>query len=228
MTKTASIGLRGLLVIAASIGIMSAATIPAHAAPIPVEAMVAVEHALHPAAMPIGPKTAESALVALRNSIDGTPRYNYFPRSVRLTEGTAQPFLYDTAAADCLPSGFEPNDYSVGIAQAIAGPAVDESLPVPVIPPGTVNVFFSAMNTAMSSPMQADNLEVAWINLNTLQSGRAPMFQERPADYIVTLSNTIPTGRGTVVFVVFGSVLDNTSSALPPCEFAPVVGVVQA
>ena len=54
------------------------------------------------------------------------------------------------------------------------------------------------------------------------------MFQERPADYIVTLSNTIATGSGTVVFVVFGSVLDYTSRALPPCEFAPVVGVVQA
>lgn len=219
---------RLVLATAASVGLLSVAAIPAHAAPLPVDTLVAVEQALQPAAMPIGSKTAESALIAVRKIAEGGPRYNYFPRSVQLTEGTAQPFLYDTAAADCLPSGFEPDDYSVGIAQAIAGPAVDESLPVPVIPPGTVNVFFSAMNTAMSSPLQADNLEVAWVNLNTMQSGRAPMFQERPADYIVTLSNTIATGSGTIVFVVFGSVLDNTSNGLPPCEFAPVVGVVRA
>lgn len=219
---------RGGLAVAASLGIVAVTAAPAHADPLPVDALVAVEQALRPAAMPISPKTAESALIAVRKIAEGTPRYNYFPRSFELTEGTSQRFLYDTAAADCLPSGFGVDDYSVGIAEAIAGPAVDASLPNPVIPPGTVNVFFSAMNTAMSSPLQADNLEVAWVNLNTLQSGRAPMFQERPADYVVTLSNTIATGRGTVVFVVFGSVLDNTSNGLPPCEYAPVVGVVQA
>ena len=71
-------------------------------------------------------------------------------------------------------------------------------------------------------------MEVAWLNLTTMQSGRAPLYQERPADYIVTLSNTLETGRGTIVFVVFGSILDNTSRALPPCDYAPVVGVVQA
>jgi hypothetical protein len=228
MQRTTSTALRGLLASAASIAVLSTATTPAQAAPIPADAALAVERALQPAAMPIGPKTAESALIALSRVADGMPRYDYFPRSIRLAEGKTQRFLYDTAAADCLPSGFEPDNYSVGIAQAIAGPAVDESLPEPAIPPGTVNVFFSAMNTAMSSPQQADNLEVAWLNLTTLQSGRAPMFQERPADYIVTLSNTIATGSGTVVFVVFGSVLDYTSRALPPCEFAPVVGVVQA
>ncbi|MDJ0395067.1 hypothetical protein QMK17_17215 [Rhodococcus sp. G-MC3] len=201
---------------------------PAQAAPAPVDVLVAVEQALRPAAMPIGPKTVESALIALRKATDGTPRHNYFPRSFELTEGSAQPFLYDSAAADCLPSGFEPDDYSIGVAGAITGPAVDTSLPVPVIPPGTVNVFFSAMNTAMSSPLQADNLEVAWLNVATGQSGRAPMFQERQADYVVTLSNTLATGRGTVVFVVFGSILDNTSNGLPPCQFAPAIGVVQA
>lgn len=215
---------RAALAIAATAVALTVTAAPANASPSQVEA---VEQALRPAAMPIGATTLESAVIALRRAGE-SPRYNYFPRSVRLTEGTAQPFLYDTAAADCLPDGFEPDDYSVGIAQAIAGPAVDESLPAPVIPPGTVNVFFSAMNTAMSSPLQGDNLEVAWLNTSTGQSGRAPMIQERPADYIVTLSNTIATGRGTVVFVVFGSVLDSTSRALPPCEFAPVVGVVQA
>lgn len=225
MQKTS---VRAVVVAAASAAIVIASMIPAQAAPATTDALVAVEQALRPAAMPIGPKTVESALIALRRATDGSPRYNYFPRSFELTEGTAQPFLYDTAAADCLPSGFEPDDYSIGVAAAIAGPAVEKSLPVPVIPPGTVNVFFSAMNTAMSSPSQADNLEVAWLNVSTGQSGRAPMFQERPADYIVTLSNTVVTGRGTVVFVVFGSVLDNTSNGLPPCEFAPVIGVVQA
>ncbi|WP_072804158.1 Rv1157c family protein [Rhodococcoides yunnanense] len=228
MPNTTLLALRGLLATVSAACLLAVSATPAQAAPAPVDALVAVEAALRPAAMPIGAKTAESAAIAIGKIVEGAPRYNYFPRSILLTEGVTQPFLYDTAAADCLPSGFGSDDYSVGIAQAIAGPAVDQSLPVPVIPPGTVNVFFSAMNTAMSSPNQADNLEVAWLNLNTLQSGRAPMFQERPADYIVTLSNTIATGHGTIVFVVFGSVLDDTSRALPPCEYAPVVGVVQA
>lgn len=178
--------------------------------------------------MPISTRTAASVATTLSRIASGTPRYNYFPRSVHLVEGQAQPFLYDTAAADCLPSGFGRDNYSVGIAEAIAGPAVDESLPIPTIATGQVNVFFSAMNTATSSPRQADLLEVAWVNLNTMASGRAPLYQQRPADYIVTLSNTLDTGQGTVVFVVFGSVLDNTSNGLPPCDFAPVVGVVQA
>jgi hypothetical protein len=199
----------------------------AHAEPVSPD-VSAVHAALNSAAMPISTRTAQSIVLALARTTSGTPRYNYFPRSVHLVEGVAQPFLYDTVAADCLPSGFGDQNDSVGIAQAIAGPAVDDNLPVPVIPAGTVNVFFNAMNTAMSSPLQGDNLEVAWLNLSTGASGRAPMFQERPNDYVVTLSNTIATGRGTVVFAVFGSVLDSTSNGLPPCDYAPVVGVVRA
>jgi hypothetical protein len=195
---------------------------------VPVDHIAAVRSALESAAMPISNQTAESVALAVERLVTNTPRYNYFPRSVRLTEGASQPFLYDTVAANCLPAGFGEHNDSIGIARAIAGPARDESLPDPVIAPGTVNVFFSALNTAMSSPLQNDHLEVAWVNLATMQSGRAPMIQQRPNDYIVTLSNTMATGRGTVVFVVFGSVLDSTSRALPPCDFAPVVGVVQA
>jgi hypothetical protein len=212
----------------ACLGALLALPGPAAAAPVPVDDLTAVHTALRSAAMPISTRTAESIATTIERAASGTPRYNYFPRSVHLAEGRAQPFLYDTTAADCLPPGFGEHNDSVGIAQAIAGPAVDTNLPVPAIAPGQVNVFFSAMNTAMSSPQQSDHLEVAWLNLNTMQSGRAPMVQERPADYIITLSNTLQTGTGTVVFVVFGSVLDNTSRALPPCDFAPVVGVVQA
>ncbi|NMM90752.1 hypothetical protein B2J88_51545 [Rhodococcus sp. SRB_17] len=211
----------------ACVGVVMAATGPAQANAQPLGDVAAVSAALQSAAMPISTRTAASVATTLSRIAGGAPRYNYFPRSVHLVEGQAQPFLYDTAAADCLPSGFGSDNYSVGIAQAIAGPAVDESLPVPIIAPGQVNVFFSAMNTAMSSPRQADLLEVAWVNLSTMASGRAPLHQQRPADYVVTLSNTLDTGRGTVVFVVFGSVLDNTSNGLPPCDFAPVVGVVQ-
>ncbi|KXF49605.1 hypothetical protein GXW84_07605 [Rhodococcus sp. IEGM 248] len=215
--------------LAACVGVLvSMAAGEAHAAPPPLDDVAAVRAALQSAAMPISTRTAQSITTTIERVATGTPRYNYFPRSVHLVEGTAQPFLYDTTAADCLPAGFGEQNDSVGIARAIAGPAVDENLPVPVIPPGKVNVFFSGINTAMSSPLQADLVEVAWLNLTTMQSGRAPLYQERPADYIVTLSNTLETGRGTIVFVVFGSILDNTSRALPPCDYAPVVGVVQA
>ncbi|MGW6374473.1 Rv1157c family protein [Rhodococcus sp. NPDC055112] len=221
--------MRGRIAVSvACLGTLLALPGPAQAAPVPVDDITAVHTALRSAAMPISTRTAESIATTIERAASGTPRYNYFPRSVHLVEGRAQPFLYDTTAAGCLPPGFGEDNDSVGIAQAIAGPAVDTNLPVPAIAPGQVNVFFSAMNTAMSSPRQADHLEVAWLNLNTMQSGRAPMFQERPADYIVTLSNTLQTGTGTVVFVVFGSVLDNTSWGLPPCDFAPVVGVVRA
>lgn len=213
---------------AVGIGVLLAVGGQSPAAAQPLDQVAAVQQALQSGALPVGARTAESIAATIGRVAAAAPRYDYFPRSVRLVEGSAQPFLYDTLAADCLGYDVGSGNDSVGIARAIAGPAVDENLPNPVVPAGKVNVFFSAMNTATSSPLQGDLLRVAWLNLATMQSGVAPLYQERPADYIVTLSNTLDTGRGTVVFAVVGSVLDNTSRALPPCDYAPVVGVVQA
>jgi len=219
--------LKRIVGVAASVGILVGIVSQTPATAQPIDDMTAVQSALH-GGMPVGARTAQSIVTTLGRIAAGEPRYNFFPRSAHLVEGVVQPFLYDTAAADCLPPGFGDRDDSVGVAQAIAGPAVDTSLPVPVIPPGTVNVLFNAMNTAKSEPFQPDPLTVAWLNLNTMRSGVVPLYQERPADYPRTLSTTIETGRGTVVFVVTGSVLDNTSRNLPPCDYAPVVGVVHA
>lgn len=214
--------------IAASVGMLVGlgSQAPAAAQPVQVDDLTAVRTAFG-AGLPVGALTAQSVLETLGRVASGVPRASYFPRSAHLVEGAVQPFLYDTSAADCL----SPNalgDESIGVAQAVAGPAVDTSLPTPVIPPGTVNVLFSALGTSPSSPHRADPMTVSWLNLNTLRSGTAPLYQERPADSPRTLSNTIETGRGTVVFVISGSVLDNTSRDLPACDFAPVVGVVQA
>lgn len=213
--------------IAAAVGVLLGIGGQAPAAAQPVDDVAAVRTALY-GGMPIGARTAQSILTTLGRVVAGEPRNSYFPRSAHLVEGVVQPFLYDTTAADCLPPGFGARDDSSGIAQAIAGPAVDTSLPVPVIPPGTVNVLFNAMNTSKSEPFRQDPVTVSWLNLNTMRSGVAPLYQERPADHPRTLSNTIETGRGTVVFVVSGTVLDNTSRDLPPCDYAPVVGVVRA
>ncbi|MDH6283801.1 hypothetical protein [Prescottella agglutinans] len=219
--------LKRIVGIAASVGILVGIVSQTPAAAQPIDDMAAVQSALH-GGMPVGARTAQSIVTTLGRIAASEPRYNFFPRSAHLVEGVVQPFLYDTAAAECLSPGFGDRNYSVGVAQAIAGPAVDTSLPVPVIPPGTVNILFNAMNTAKSDPFQSDPLTVSWLNLDTMRSGVAPLYQERPADHPRTLSNTIETGRGTVVFVVSGSVLDNTSRNLPPCDYAPVVGVVHA
>ncbi|PTR25834.1 hypothetical protein C8K36_106268 [Rhodococcus sp. OK519] len=214
--------------IAASVGVLVGlgSQAPAAAQPVQVSDLTAVRTAFG-AGLPVGTLTAQSVLETLGRVASGVPRTNYFPRSAHLVEGVVQPFLYETSASDCL----QPNalgDDSIGIAHAIAGPAVDTSLPTPVIAPGTVNVLFSALNTSMSSPNRVDPMSVSWLNLNTMRTGTAPLVQERPADSPRTLSNTIETGRGTVVFVISGSVLDNTSRDLPACDFAPVVGVVNA
>ncbi|MFM1723096.1 hypothetical protein ABEU20_001657 [Rhodococcus sp. PAM 2766] len=220
--------IRRIVGIAASVGILVGLGSQAAAAaqPVPVDDLTAVRTAFG-AGLPVGTLTAQSALETLGRVAAGVPRASYFPRSAHLVEGAVQPFLYDTSASDCLlPAAL--GDDSIGVAQAVAGPAVDTSLPTPVIPPGTVNVLFSGLGTSMSSPHRGDPMTVSWLNLNTMRSGTAPLYQERPADSPRTLSNTIETGRGTVVFLISGSMLDNTSRDLPACDFAPVVGVVQA
>lgn len=212
--------------IAASVGILVGVVSQAPATAQPIDDMVAVQSALR-AGLPVGARTAQSIVTTLERALEAQPRFNYFPRSGRVVEGVVQPFLYDTTAAHCLPEGFGPDNHSIGVAQAIAGPAIDTSLPTPALPAGTVNVLFTGINTAMSSPYRTDPMTVTWLNLNTLQSGTAPLYQERAIDSPRTLSNTIETGRGTVVLVVAGSMLDNTSRALPPCDYAPVVGVIR-
>lgn len=213
--------------IAASAAVLVGTVSQAPATAQPLDDMVAVQSALR-AGMPVGARTAQSILTTLELALEGRPRPNLLPRSADLVEGVVQPFLYDTTAAHCLPAGFGPDNHSIGIAQAIAGPAVDTSLPAPTLPAGTVNVLFTGINTSMSTPGRTDPVTVTWLNLNTLQSGVAPLYQERPIGSPRTLSNTIETGRGTVVLVVTGSMLDNTSNALPPCDYAPVVGVIRA
>ncbi|MDP8014986.1 Rv1157c family protein [Prescottella equi] len=220
--------MRRIVGIAASVGILVGlgSQAPAAAQPEPVDDLTAVRTAFG-AGLPVGALTPQSVLETLGRVAAGVPRASYFPRSVQLAEGVVQPFLYDTSASDCLlPNAL--GDDSIGVAQAIAGPAVDTSLPTPVIPPGTVNVLFSGLGTSTSSPFRGDPMTVSWLNLNTMRSGTAPLFQERPADGPRALSNTVETGRGTVVFLVSGSMIDNTSRDLPACDFAPVVGVVQA
>lgn len=105
----------------ACVGVAMAVAGPTQANAQPLGDVAAVSTALESAAMPISTRTAASVATTLSRIASGTPRYNYFPRSVHLVEGQAQPFLYDTAAADCLPSGFGRDNYSVGIAEAIAG-----------------------------------------------------------------------------------------------------------
>ncbi|QBJ98911.1 hypothetical protein ERC79_22830 [Rhodococcus sp. ABRD24] len=174
------------------------------------------------------PDLPGSVLEIIARAWDDVPRSTYLPRSVHLTEGLAQSFLYETIAKGCIPFTAGPAD-SVGVASAIAGPAVDTSLPESNLPAGTVNFLFSAINTGKSLPTHGDRLKVAWFNTSTLESGVVPLVQERPADWVTTLSATVRTGRGTVVAAVFGSVLNQPSSGpVHECGFAPVVGVVQA
>lgn len=221
--------IRRIVGIAASAGVLAGLGLPAPATAqsVPVDDMTAVR-ATAGAGFPVGARSLESILATVGRAASGTPRTDSLPPSVHLVEGTAQPFLYEASAVDCLFPASGDRDDSVGVAQAIAGPAVDTSLPDPVIAPGTVNVLFTAVDTSMSSPYRTDPMTVSWFNVDTMQSGTAPLYQQRPADSTRTLSNTIETGRGTVVFTVTGSVFDNTSRDLPPCDYAPIVGVVHA
>ncbi|RZK85368.1 MAG: hypothetical protein EOP26_04820, partial [Rhodococcus sp. (in: high G+C Gram-positive bacteria)] len=79
--------------LAACVGVLvSMAAGEAHAAPPPLDDVAAVRAALQSAAMPISTRTAQSITTTIERVATGTPRYNYFPRSVHLVEGTAQPF----------------------------------------------------------------------------------------------------------------------------------------
>jgi hypothetical protein len=163
-----------------------------------------------------------------------------------------QPFMYPTGAPFCTPDGNLP----LGIAPAMAG-ALPGPWPNQEILGQTLNVVDPAQTLFAFVPMgleddaNADGIQLAWLNVNTLQGGLVPMgtLEEAgsaaipenvtgPARALAEqavatfLAQAVPfggvrvapvdTGAGTVLAAVFGTVQNGDSS----CFFLPTVGIV--
>ncbi len=129
--------MRRIVGIAASVGILVGlgSQAPAAAQPEPVDDLTAVRTAFG-AGLPVGALTPQSGW---RRWGGSPPAFRVPPTSpVRCSWPRRGPAVPVRHVGVRLPAAQRSRDDSIGVAQAIAGPAVDTSLPTPVIPPGTV------------------------------------------------------------------------------------------
>ncbi|WP_431956815.1 Rv1157c family protein [Nocardia lijiangensis] len=129
-------------------------------------------------------------------------------------------FLYPTIGKGCISASAD----SVGTALAVAGPA---TLPPPGPEAGQTGFVFTALGTKAPTAVQNPPMTVQWLNLDTRQSGVAPLTDEAKInpEGPATLSAIVNTGYGRIVAVVGGSLTTKAPDAEPrTCSFLPTLG----
>lgn len=199
---------------------------------------------------------AAEAIAGARGSAvdaaEGTPLAVYDEGTEFLRRLGVEPFLYPTGAPFCTSDGNLPLGIAPALAGAVPGPWPGQSIgefSLDVVDPA--QTLFAFVPMGLEDDANADGIQLAWLNVNTLQGGLVPMgtldeasraaipdtipAPMRPmveAAISKFLADTVPfggvrvapvdTGAGTVLAAVFGTVQNGESS----CFFLPTVGIV--
>ncbi|MEU5840770.1 hypothetical protein [Rhodococcus sp. NPDC047139] len=258
--------------VAATLTLTAGLALPATAAADPAPAQPAVP-AQVPAESPLS-----AALDALRALPDGEPAALAAAEAIANARGSAveaaestplgayedgmeflgrlgiQPFLYPTGAPFCTADGDLPLGTVPAVAGALPGPW-PEYRPVPMLEPlnlvNPAETLFAFVPLGLEGDADTTGIQLAWLNINTLQGGFVPMGTPEeaaagaipdtvtgPARGIVEqavarfIADTLPmggvrvapveTGSGTVLSAVFGTVRNGAAS----CFFLPTIGIV--
>lgn len=175
------------------------------------QALAAAEAFAH---QPWVPADMRSAILAAVEFFRTTPPSE---SSVALpTDGPAiTQFYWPSIAGRCIGG----EHASVGTAIAVPGPA---EIPAPGAAAGEAAFLFTALGTQPATPEQG-GMTVQWFNLNTLRHGSVSLENNGVnPDGPATVSATAPTGTGTVVALLRGTV--NTQDG--PCTYFPTATIV--
>jgi hypothetical protein len=230
---------------------------PAIEAPVP-SPLPAVLDSLRadPGADQVAVAAAQSIIDARGSLIDtaeSTPLSTYEDGIAFLRTLGVEPFLYPTGAPFCTDDSSLPLGTVPAVAGALPGPWPNLEIArqkLNVVDAG--NTLFAFVPVGLEDDANADGIQLAWFNINSLQGGFVPMgtieeaaAQAVPADLpaftkpIVEraiskfIADTVPfggvrvapvdTGAGTVLAAVFGTVQNGDSS----CFFLPTIGIVE-
>lgn len=133
---------------------------------------------------------------------------------VKLPDGAPRfkQFYWPSIASKCINAQAD----AIGSGIAVPGPT---TIPVPGAKEGETAFLFTALGTGK---LAKTDMRVYWFNLNTLKSGIASMGgnginPEGPA----TVSGNAPTGKGTVIAVMDGSIDTIEKESNAHCSFIP-------
>lgn len=198
---------------------------------------------------------AEAVAGARGSAVDaaeGSPLGAYDEMTEFLRALGIEPFLFPTGAPFCTSDGNLPLGIAPAMAGALPGPWPNQEFlgrSLNVVDPA--QTLFAFVPMGLEDDANADGIQLAWFNVNTLQGGLVPMgtLQEAGSAAIpegltgpartmaeqavaAFLAQTVPfggvrvapvdTGAGTVLAAVFGTVQNGESS----CFFLPTVGIV--
>ncbi|WP_295807082.1 hypothetical protein [uncultured Corynebacterium sp.] len=231
--STGSAAHRGLAGITAAVMLGLLSVTPAHADAPDLSSLAATAHSSSPldglgrptpetqervrafAAQPWIPQDARSAILTALNFTAGEDGDG----GVAMPEGNNpafRQFYWPTVSAQCIGGQGD----SVGSAIAVPGPT---DIPAPGAGEGETVFLFTALGTPTAAEQQG-SMNVQWFNLDTLQFGTTPLFNNGiNADGPTTVSGRASTGKGTVVAILSGSVNTADSS----CSFPPTAAFLE-
>lgn len=199
---------------------------------------------------------AAEAIVGARGSAidaaESTPLSSYQDAVDFLRELGIEPFLYPTGSPFCSDDSGLPLGIVPAAAGALPGPWPDLSIlgvPLDLVDPEETLFAFVPLGIDEDGA-DTSGMQLAWLNVNTLQGGLVPMgtvedaaahavadlppFAQGVAAATITriIRETLPfggvrvvpveTGSGTVLAAAFGTVRNGETS----CFFLPTVGIV--
>ncbi|MEE2034079.1 hypothetical protein [Rhodococcus chondri] len=224
-------------------------------APSPLPAILDALHA-DPGADQVAVAAARAIMDARGSLVDvaeSTPLSTYQDGIEFLRTLGVEPFLYPTGAPFCTDDSSLPLGIAPAVAGALPGPWPDRDVlgrKLNIVDPG--NTLFAFVPVGLEDDANADGIQLAWFNINSLRGGFVPMGTiEDAANQAVPaglppaaepfvknaissfIADTVPfggvrvapvdTGSGTVLAAVFGTVQNGEKS----CFFLPTIGVVE-